>query len=123
MPEQREFICVTCPVGCSIDTLVEGQELIEIRGQACQRGVAFVHEELTAPRRMLTTTVRVRGGRLPLVPVRTSEPLPKDLIFDLVRALRKIELIAPVAEHQLVLKNVLGTQVNVITSRPLDASQ
>ncbi|HHX63581.1 MAG TPA: DUF1667 domain-containing protein, partial [Chloroflexi bacterium] len=59
MLDEREFICVTCPVGCSIETVVEGQELIEIRGQACNRGVAFVKEELSAPRRMLTTTVRV----------------------------------------------------------------
>ena len=121
MVEQREFICVTCPVGCSIDAMVEGQELVELRGQACGRGEDFVREELTDPRRMLTTTVRVRGGRLPLVPVRSSAPLPQHLLFDVARALRQIELVAPIKEHQVVLENVLGTQVDIITSRPLRA--
>jgi CxxC motif-containing protein len=121
MVEQREFICVTCPVGCSIDAQVEGQDLVGLRGQACARGEAFVREELTDPRRMLTTTVRVRGGKLPLVPVRSSAPLPQHLLFDVARALRKIELEAPVKEHQVVLKNVLGTQVDIIASRPLRA--
>jgi CxxC motif-containing protein len=122
MVDQREFICVTCPVGCTIDAMVEGQDLVEMRGQACGRGEAFVREELTDPRRMLTTTVRVRGGRLPLVPVRSSAPLPQHLLFDVARALREVVLDAPVREHQVVLPNVHGTQIDIITSRPLKAS-
>jgi len=122
MPEQREFICVTCPVGCSIQTLVEGQELLEIRGHACQRGEAFVREELTAPRRMFTTTVRVRGGRLPLVPVRSTAPLPKGMMLAMAQALRGIELEAPVSAHQVVLQDALGTGVDIVTSRPMEPS-
>lgn len=119
MAEQRQFICVTCPVGCTIDATVEGGELLEIHGQACKRGVAFVREELTAPRRMLTTTVRVRGGALPLVPVRSSAALPKGLIRDIVRDLRGIVLNAPIEEHQVVLRNAHGTGVDIITSRAM----
>ncbi len=121
MAEHRAFICVTCPVGCSIDALVEGQELVELRGQACARGEAFVREELTDPRRMLTTTVRVRGGKLPLVPVRSSAPLPKHLLLDVARTLREVELEAPVQQYQVVLENALGTGIAIITSRPLPA--
>lgn len=121
MAEQREFICVTCPVGCTIQATVEGQELIALQGQSCQRGEAFVREELTNPRRMFTTTVRVRGGKLPLVPVRSSAPLPKGLLMEVAKALRTVELTAPVAQHQVVLANVLGTGVDIITSRPVEA--
>lgn len=117
MPENREFICVTCPVGCTIEALVEGEHLLEAHGQACRRGIAFVEEELTAPRRMLTTTVRVRGGELPLVPVRSTEPLPKGSLFDVAGLLRRVEVDAPVAEHQLVLGDAAGTGVNIVTSR------
>ena len=122
MAEQREFICVTCPVGCSIEAVVEGQDLVEMRGQACARGESFVREELTDPRRMLTTTVRVRGGKLPLVPVHSSAPLPQHLLMEVARALRQVELAAPVHERQVVLENVLDTQVDIVTSRPLDAA-
>ncbi|MGI5917043.1 MAG: DUF1667 domain-containing protein [Anaerolineae bacterium] len=122
MLDEREFICVTCPVGCSIETVVEGQELIEIRGQACNRGVAFVKEELSAPRRMLTTTVRVEGGALPLVPVRSREPLPKEQVLDVAAALRRVVLKAPVKEHQVVLADALGTGVDIIASRDMERS-
>lgn len=122
MVENREFICITCPVGCTINAQVEGQELVGLHGHACARGEAFVREELTNPRRMLTTTVRVRGGKLPLVPVRSSAPLPQHMLFDVARALRKVELEAPVKEHQVVLENVLDTGVDIITSRPLGAA-
>ncbi len=123
MAEQRQFICVTCPVGCTIDATTEGGELVEAQGQACKRGVAFVREELTAPRRMLTTTVRVRGGVLPLVPVRSSGALPKGLIMDIVRDLRGIVLEAPVGEHQTVLRDVHGTGVDIITSRAMPSAE
>lgn len=122
MIEEREFICVTCPVGCSVVARVEGQELVELRGQACARGEAFVREELTDPRRILTTTVRVLGGKLPLVPVRSTAPLPKHLLFDVARALRQVELEAPVTLRQVVLANASGTGVDIVTSRPLEAA-
>lgn len=120
MREQREFICITCPVGCTLEATVEGRELIELRGQACKRGVAFVQEELTAPKRMLTTTVQVRGGALPLVPVRSDKPLPKELLFAVADRLRAVELVAPIVEHQVVLADVFGSGVDIVTSRSLD---
>jgi len=119
MADVREFICVTCPVGCTIEAVINEGTLVETRGEACRRGVAFVEEELTAPKRMLTTTVRVRGGEFPLVPVRSTEPLSKGLVPDVVARLREVELSAPVGEHQVVLADVLGTGVDIVTSRAL----
>lgn len=110
---------MTCPMGCTIRATVDGRELIELRGQACKRGVAFVREELTSPKRMLTTTVRVRGGVLPLVPVRSSESLPKETLLAVAARLREVVLEAPVREYQMVIKDVLSTGVDIITSRDL----
>lgn len=104
MVEQRSFICVTCPVGCSIDaTLLDGR-LLEAHGQACKRGLDFVKEELTAPKRVLTSTVQVRGGVLPLVPVRTRTPMSKGRLLEVATLLREIVLEAPVEEHQIVVR-------------------
>jgi CxxC motif-containing protein len=115
--EEREFICVTCPVGCTIRATVEGSALVAVRGQACRRGIAFVQEELTAPTRALTTTVRVDGGTLPLVPVRSAEPLPKGMVRDVAARLRTVRLSAPVAAQQVVLENALGSGVTIVTTR------
>ena len=119
--QERQFICIVCPVGCSIVATIEGNELIETRGQGCKRGIAFVREELTAPKRMLTTTVQVINGALPLVPVRSAEPLPKEKLLLVARELREVVLEAPVSAHQVVIKNVLNTGVDIVTSRALEA--
>lgn len=123
MQDQRHFICVVCPVGCTLEATVEDGELREVSGQACKRGLDFVREELTAPKRMLTTTVRVKGGALPLVPVRSSAPLPKELLLPVAALLRQITLEAPVREHQVIVANVLGTGIDIIASRDLPTSE
>ncbi|MGM0401705.1 MAG: DUF1667 domain-containing protein [Chloroflexota bacterium] len=117
MAERREFICITCPVGCTLQAVVEGDELIDVEGAGCRRGIEFVREELTDPRRTLTTTVQVEGGTLPLVPVRSEAPLPKEHLLEVARALREVVLSAPVAQHQVVLEDALGSGVDIITSR------
>ena len=122
MRQVREFICVTCPVGCAIEANVEDDALVSIKGEACNRGLAFVREELSDPRRMLTTTVRIRGADLPLVPVRSRAPLPKGLLLPVAQLLRDIELEAPTREHQVVAVDVLGTGVDIITTRALARS-
>jgi CxxC motif-containing protein len=119
MEEKRRFVCVTCPVGCSIEATVRDGVPLEISGARCKRGAEFVREELAAPKRMLTTTVRVRGGVLPLVPVRSVAPLPKGRLLEAAARLREVVLDAPVAEHQVVYANVLDTGVDIITSRAL----
>lgn len=120
MQEQRQFICVTCPVGCTIEATVEDGALAKVEGAACKRGQAFVREELTAPKRMFTSTVRVMDGALPLVPVRSATPLPKEMLLAVAAHLRRLILVAPVVEHQVVVRNVLDTGVDIIASRDLE---
>ena len=89
MEEQRRFVCVTCPVGCNIEATVRDGVAVSITGARCVRGAEFVREELSAPKRMLTTTVRVRGGAQPLVPVRSVGPLPKAKLLEVAALLRR----------------------------------
>ena len=71
---------------------------------------------------MFTTTVRVRGGVLPLVPVRSREPLPKGLLFQVAGELRRMVLQAPVREHQVILADALNGGVDIIASREVEAA-
>ncbi|MGI6368565.1 MAG: DUF1667 domain-containing protein [Anaerolineae bacterium] len=122
MIDIQEFICVTCPVGCNIRAEVVNNQLVAIHGQSCQRGEAFVQEELRDARRMLTTTVQVVGGTLPLLPVRTASPIPKRLLLLLASELRRLQVQAPVEAGQPVLPNALGTGVDVIATRGITAA-
>ena len=52
-------------------------ELI-IEGHSCKRGEVYAREEFVSPKRILTTTIRVESGFLPLIPVRSDKLLPKE---------------------------------------------
>jgi len=117
--EAKELICITCPMGCTLDVTHEGDTIVEVDGATCKRGLDYAEEELTDPRRMVTTTVRVVGGLHPLLPVYTSAPIPKARIFDLLEAIRKAEVKAPVRVGDVVLEDVVDTDVDVLASRDM----
>jgi CxxC motif-containing protein len=117
--ETKKLICITCPMGCTLEVTHDGKTVYEVTGNGCKKGIAYAEAEMSDPRRMITSTVKVRGGPHPLVAVYTAAPVPKPLIFDLLAALRQVELQAPVKMGQIVLENALGTGVNVVASRDM----
>ena len=119
MPVTEKMICITCPMGCTLEVTHEGENLINVDGNTCARGEAFVKEELTDPRRMVATTVKVKDGLHPLVPVYTKSPFPKPKIFDLLKEIRKVEIDAPVEMNQVVLENPLGEGIDILASRDM----
>jgi len=106
-------------MGCSLEVTHEGKTVTKVTGNQCKKGLSYAEAEISDPRRMVTSTVRVLGGVHPLVPVYTAAPIPKPLIFDLLAALRRVQLQAPVQMGQVVLENALGTGIDVLASRDL----
>jgi CxxC motif-containing protein len=121
MPITEKMICITCPMGCSVEVTREGQTLLSVDGNTCKRGEDYIRRELTDPRRMIATTVKVIDGIHPLVPVYTEEAFPKPRIFELLEKLRQVELEAPVAMGQVVLANALDTGIDILASREMPA--
>jgi CxxC motif-containing protein len=120
--ETKKLICITCPMGCSLEVTHDGKTVYEVTGNGCKKGMGYAESEMSDPRRMVTSTVKVRGGSHPLVAVYTATAVPKPRIFDLLAALRLVELQAPVRMGQVVLENALGTGVNVVASRDSPAA-
>jgi len=120
MAEADTLICITCPMGCSLAVVHEGETVTSVTGNHCKRGRGYARAELSDPRRMVATTVRARGGRRPLLPVYTAAPFPKGRIFDLLAALRGVEVAAPVRADQPVLPDALGTGIDVLASCDLE---
>ena len=54
------------------------------------------YKEHTAPERTLTTTVHIEGSVLPLLPVRTDKPIPKELLLEAMQKTADIIVKAPV---------------------------
>ena len=119
MVEKRKLICVSCPVGCELTVTLDEDEIVEVEGNTCKLGLDYAEQEIFDPRRMVASTVKVKNGYHPLVPVYTEKPVPKPKIFDVLAALREVEIEAPVKINDVVIENVVGTGINVIASRDL----
>ena len=117
------MICVGCPVGCDIKVTVRDKELLSVEGNACPRAVQFARTEIANPVRVFATTVRVSGGRLPVCPVRSRGPVPKDRLFDISRETARIVVPAPVAIGQIILADACGGGVDIIATRDLEAGE
>ena len=119
LPEGRKDIrCIVCPTGCLVHVEnINGEVIIE--GHSCKRGEDYAKDEFIAPKRILTTTMRVENGFLPLVPVRTDKPILKEKLRDALNeiALKKIK--APIKAGDILIENILGLEANVIASRDL----
>lgn len=118
----RKISCIVCPMSCVGEVIIENGNIKEIKGLTCDRGRAYAREEVTAPKRMLTTTVRIDGGVLPLLPVASKKPLPKDKIMACARLLTNVKVKAPVHEGDVVYPNILNLGVDIVATRdlPLD---
>ena len=111
------LICIGCPLGCPLTVEMEGNEVKSVTGNTCPRGDAYAKKELTNPTRIVTSTVRVAGGKLAMVSVKTQSDIPKGKIFDCVKALKDVEVTAPVKIGDVIVENVAGTGVNVIATK------
>ena len=115
----KQFICIRCPKGCIIDTVYEGTDIKSIVGNTCPRGKEYVTEELTCPKRMVTSTVKVVGGIHEVVSVATDKPINKNLVFKLMDELKTISVASPCKMGDIIIPNVLDTDVNIIVTRSI----
>lgn len=113
----KNLICIVCPKGCHLS--VDDENGYAVTGNGCPRGAEYGKKELTAPTRVITSTVKISGGLYPRCPVKTDRPVPRELIFDIMRQLDGIELAAPVCVGDVIIPDVLGTGANLVASRSM----
>lgn len=119
MKNRKEIICISCPIGCQLVVTEEnGQYTVE--GNNCKNGEKYGIEEMSNPKRVIPSTVKIINGFIPRLPVKTQEPIPKELIFDIMKEINKTEVTAPVKQGDIIISNVLGTGVDVVATRSID---
>ena len=114
MSEVRNLICIGCPMGCALTVTICDGAVTAVEGNTCKRGDDYARREVIAPTRVVTTTVPVSNGSCPTVPVKTAGEVPKSLVLECARALRGVSVAAPIAAGDVVLRDILGTGVNII---------
>lgn len=110
----KELICISCPMGCHLKVDVENKT---VEGNTCKRGEIYGINEITNPVRIITSTVKVSEGELPVLPVKTKEPVPKDMNFRIMEALKEIRVEAPIKVGDIIVENILDTGTDIIATR------
>lgn len=117
--DEKEITCIVCPVGCKVLVRTDGKNFELVGGNRCKRGEEYARSEALDPRRMLTSSVLVEDGEWPLVSVKTSKPIPKDKIFEVLNVIKKTRVKAPIQIGQLIIENVANTDVDVIATKSI----
>ena len=112
----RVYTCILCPNSCEIRVDYEGKTLLGCAGNKCDKGQEYVTQELCDPKRTVTSSVLVSGGERPLVSVRLTAPISRELIFPLMEKLQTLTLTAPVVAGTVVMEKVFGTDADLIAT-------
>jgi len=86
---------------------MEGDQ-VEVTGNSCSRGEEYGKKEVLSPTRVVTSSVRVMGGDLEMVPVKTKEDI------------RKMEVSAPVSIGDVIIPDCAGTGVSIVATRNVE---
>ncbi len=118
----KELICIVCPNGCRLEVELalsegEGLEIGEVSGNLCDKGQEWAEQEILNPMRNIASSVLVRGGRFPLVSVKTDAPIPKGKIFEVMKEIRELAVEAPVRIGDRLIRNPAGTECSIVATR------
>ena len=100
----KEMICIVCPRGCHLKV----NDNNEVSGNFCPRGAKYAIEEITCPKRYITSTVRTVNLKENLVPVKTSQSVDKKIIFQVMEEIKKAVVDKPIKIGDVIIKNVLN---------------
>ena len=120
---QINLTCIGCPMGCTVTVVREGDEIVSVSGHTCPRGDVYARKEVTAPTRIVTSTVRGEGGTRERVPCKTASDIPKGKISDVMAAINAASAKAPVRIGDVLIENAADTGVSVVATSNVGASR
>lgn len=117
--EIKNLTCIRCPLGCDLEVTIEGNEVTDVKGFGCKRGVDYAHKEILNPTRTLTTTLPLINGQIRMVPVKTKEDVAKSKLEDCLAVLAEVNVEAPVTVGDVIVANVADTGVDIVATRTI----
>ena len=115
-----DLTCIGCPMGCTVTVTLDSDSILSVTGHTCPRGEAYAKKEVTAPTRIVTSTVKVTGGMRERVSCKTASDIPKEKIFDVMADINSAAVSAPVRIGDVLIADVASTGVPVVATANVD---
>jgi len=117
---EKEIICISCPIGCRLkvtyDETNPSPENIKVENNKCPRGKEYGIEEILSPKRVVTATASIESKIQPRIPVKTTAPINKDLIFPLLKDIYTLKLKPPIKIGDKIIKNYKETGIDIVAT-------
>lgn len=113
-----EDVCLVCPNSCLLKIEVD-EGKVTVYGNRCPRGESYAASELKNPMRVLTTTVALTGAAEKRLPVISNGEMPFKRLRECLDAVHKLRVDAPVHEGEVLIENVCGTGVDIVSAKTI----
>ncbi len=110
---EKRFTCIRCPIGCNLVVKKYADGKIVVSGNNCPRGEEYGKQELTEPRRTITTIKQTKFGTISL---KTDIAVKKEQYFDILKEIEKKKVTKSYQIGDVFIKNVLGTKSNIVVT-------
>lgn len=121
---RTEITCVVCPVSCPVEVEWTPEEgITRLEYNQCKLAYEYVASELFDPRRTVTTSVRVRGGTMPLASVKSAQSIPKAQVFQAMDQISGLEVDAPIDVGDVILPDLVGTDIPLVATRDVPSAR
>ncbi|HBM14841.1 MAG TPA: NAD(FAD)-dependent dehydrogenase [Lentisphaeria bacterium] len=117
---KKSIICISCPLGCNLSVEHDDKVIISVSGNACKRGPVYAQKEVFSPERVVTSTIKIEGAKIPLLPVRTDKSVSKDKMFEVMKEIFKLKVKAPAKRGDIICQDICKSGANLIATRTLD---
>ena len=104
-------------MGCHMEVSLSDGKVTGVTGNTCKRGANYAVDEVTNPRRTLTSTVKTDKGIM--LSVKTADAISREKIADAMKELSSVTVKTPVKIGDVILENICGTSVSVIATKNL----
>ncbi len=116
----KKMVCIVCPRGCNMEVEYKDLNKIIVSGNHCKRGKIYAESEIKDPKRIVPTTVVIKDALFDRLPVKTEKPIPKNLIFEVMKLINNVTVSAPVKVGDVIIENILDTGTNVVASKSVE---
>lgn len=107
-----DMICIRCPNSCMLHVSKKNGKIV-VSGNLCPRGTEYGIQEVTDPRRTITSLKQIKNGT---ISVRTSVAVKKELYFDVLEAIKNAPIKKSYKIGDILIKNVCNTNSNIIVT-------
>lgn len=109
----KELVCICCPRGCILSVDEKGN----VNGNFCPKGKEYALEEINAPKRILTTFIRLSNRKDTMLSVKTSGPIPKDKMKEVMAFINPLKVKAPIQIGDIIASDILGLGVDLVATK------